>query len=268
MSVNKFYPSALLRPYIESYRLYRILGSTQSNELLAEGYVEIGFKLNEKQILTSIKGRVFPVADIKILGQLTAPGLTVKDRGAELLVVRFFAHSASIFLDGKVADFTNSFTDLKDLDVVLSERLHNQVMESGTFEGKIRVIENYLREKLITNEKKLYRLRTAAAVSRLGAAHSGMVKISEICRASGCSYRYLQKLFDDYLGISPKTYLRILRYQKSRFLVGYTDEPFINIAYLCGYFDQAHFIKEFTGFTGRSPSLFRSSVSAAFTVRA
>jgi AraC-like DNA-binding protein len=70
----------------------------------------------------------------------------------------------------------------------------------------------------------------------------------------GITARYMQQLFLQYTGLTPKLYSQINRFQKSLQLVTAGDESLTSIAYECGYADQSHFIKEFKSFTGTTPS--------------
>jgi len=66
--------------------------------------------------------------------------------------------------------------------------------------------------------------------------------------------RYLQKLFLQYTGVTPKLYHKINRFQTSLKRIAKRDASLTSIAYDCGYFDQSHFIREFKSFTGITPS--------------
>jgi AraC-like DNA-binding protein len=82
----------------------------------------------------------------------------------------------------------------------------------------------------------------------------------------GITSRYLQKLFVQYTGLTPKLYSKIHRFQNSLQLVIRNESPLTAIAYDCGYFDQSHFIREFKSFTGITPSGYmpdQSSVTLA-----
>jgi AraC-like DNA-binding protein len=82
------------------------------------------------------------------------------------------------------------------------------------------------------------------------------------------SPRYLQRLFLQYTGVTPKLYHKINRFQLSLKLVAKKDSSLTSIAYDCGYFDQSHFIREFKSFTGVTPSAYTAEaypVSLAIT---
>jgi len=87
--------------------------------------------------------------------------------------------------------------------------------------------------------------------------------IENVAARYGITSRYLQKIFLQYTGLTPKLYAKINRFQKSLVLVGRGDLSLTSIAYQSGYFDQSHFIREFRSFTGITPSGFDGENSSA-----
>ena len=78
--------------------------------------------------------------------------------------------------------------------------------------------------------------------------------IENVASRYGITSRYLQKIFLQYTGLTPKLYSKISRFQNSLRLVTKKSESLTSIAYCCGYADQSHFIREFKSFTGLTPS--------------
>ena len=69
------------------------------------------------------------------------------------------------------------------------------------------------------------------------------------------SSKQLTRVFADYVGASPKDFLRIVRVQRALSL--FQQQPassFAQVAYACGFADQSHMIKEFRQFTGYTPA--------------
>ena len=78
--------------------------------------------------------------------------------------------------------------------------------------------------------------------------------------AMGVSLRTLQRLFRDYVGVSPKWVIRRYRLQEAatRLAQG-LDQPLADLAASLGYFDQAHLAREFTQLFGCPPSEYQQS---------
>jgi AraC-like DNA-binding protein len=71
----------------------------------------------------------------------------------------------------------------------------------------------------------------------------------------GCSRRYLVAGFREQVGVPPKTLARILRFHRAVGMMG-SGPGWAEIALSCGYYDQAHLIRDFNQFAGSSPSDF------------
>ena len=115
-------------------------------------------------------------------------------------------------------------------------------------------------EKLLCNlepqqmmKNKLYSRSTAIIESC-----DGQIKVNELANLLGVITRTLERKYFEILGVSPKQFIRLVRFQKAveklkriHQFTTYTD-----IAYESGYSDQSHFIKDFKLLSGMSPGCF------------
>jgi AraC-like DNA-binding protein len=86
-----------------------------------------------------------------------------------------------------------------------------------------------------------------------------LLTIAAIQEKTGFSNKHFIHLFEKYVGASPKTYLRIMKFQRVLRAVEEARQiQWTDIAYSCGYYDQAHFIKEFKRFSGFNPGAYLS----------
>jgi transcriptional regulator GlxA family with amidase domain len=83
---------------------------------------------------------------------------------------------------------------------------------------------------------------------------AGPMTVEQLCSHAGYSKRTLQRLFREYVGVTPKWVLQRVRLHEAaeRMADGERDWP--RLAVELGYFDQAHFIKAFKATIGRSPA--------------
>lgn len=84
----------------------------------------------------------------------------------------------------------------------------------------------------------------------------GMAPVSELCKAASLGERQLQRLFKRYIGLSPKYYSRIIRFNHIFQLIKEGGHDWAEIIFLSGYYDQSHFIRNFKAFTGEDPSAY------------
>jgi AraC-like DNA-binding protein len=82
-------------------------------------------------------------------------------------------------------------------------------------------------------------------------------RIAECARSVGVSERRLSQVFREQVGLSPKMWCRIHRFQSTvRALHNGVDVPWAELALHCGYYDQSHFANDFRAFSGINPSTY------------
>lgn len=86
----------------------------------------------------------------------------------------------------------------------------------------------------------------------------GNATVEQAARRAGISTRQVDRLFARELGIAPKTVARILRFQSTlRALMQDPGVPLAEVAANAGYFDQAHFVRDFRQMSGGVPRGYR-----------
>lgn len=78
--------------------------------------------------------------------------------------------------------------------------------------------------------------------------------VRDLVGETGLSQRRFIELFRDQVGLTPKLYARIQRFQRTLRLMSDPAADWAGIAYACGYADQAHFVREFRDFAGLRPT--------------
>ena len=84
----------------------------------------------------------------------------------------------------------------------------------------------------------------------------GKAPIGWICDRLGRSRRHLAVRFREQVGLPPKTVARIMRFDRAVALLGRPEFRLAEVAFECGYYDQAHLNREFREFAGTSPAAF------------
>lgn len=85
---------------------------------------------------------------------------------------------------------------------------------------------------------------------------NGIVSVAELRLAVECSERQLERLFKKFIGLSPKYYARIIRFNYIFQLLNSGTTSWADLVYQSGYYDQSHFIRNFKAFTGEDPSAY------------
>ena len=97
---------------------------------------------------------------------------------------------------------------------------------------------------------KSIRLRTIVNAVQ---ASKGLLTIDELSKQNGISTRQLERLFKDFIGLTPKEYSNIIRIQQALALIASNNnhKALLDIAFECGFYDHSHLtnaIKQHTGF--------------------
>ena len=103
----------------------------------------------------------------------------------------------------------------------------------------------------------------AALVGAFESARSRAPRVTELAEGAGVGPRRLGRLFREYVGLSPKRWLRLRRFH--RVLARATDPTvsWAELAWRAGYADQAHLAREFAEFAGLSPERYRRIAPAS-----
>jgi transcriptional regulator GlxA family with amidase domain len=92
------------------------------------------------------------------------------------------------------------------------------------------------------------------------AANQGLISIEELTRQVGLGRRQLERKFALHVGVSPKLYTRIIRFQRILDLVQKAERfEWPDVSVNCGYYDQSHLIRDFKAFSGRTPDDYLSA---------
>lgn len=151
--------------------------------------------------------------------------------------------------------------ELGDLDVPLEAlwgvkaiELREQLLETETPEARFRVLEQTLLAHLAIpftqNPEVAFALREFQSMLR-------MRPVKEVSAQVGSSQRRFIQLFRTEVGMTPKLFCRIRRFQEVvRFIGSCKRIEWADIALRCGYFDQSHFIHDFGAFSGVTPTTY------------
>jgi AraC-like DNA-binding protein len=86
--------------------------------------------------------------------------------------------------------------------------------------------------------------------------HRRDLDIAEIARTVGWSRRHLTRSIERTLGVGPRSYRRLLRFQDATRLAQSPVRSWADIASQAGYADQAHLTREFREFAGLTPTTY------------
>jgi AraC-like DNA-binding protein len=107
-------------------------------------------------------------------------------------------------------------------------------------------------------ENTLEEHRAVRAALDIFGRDTGEAKIRDLAAHLGLSQRHFIKVFSNQVGVTPKLFGRVQRFQRAVNLTRNSSTPdWADIAAACGYFDQSHLIHDFQTFSGLSPTEFQ-----------
>lgn len=153
--------------------------------------------------------------------------------------------------------FLNMAIDCNELFKNDINIIREQLQEVSELEKMAPIVENYFLKKLAYLKSKLPIDRVLPIII----AKNGLMTIEEIAHDACVSFRQLERQFHQRVGVSPKFFLRLIRFANAWMLKEHKPTAsWAYIAYHCGYFDQMHLIKDFKEFAGVSPSLIETEL--------
>ncbi|NOU29779.1 MAG: AraC family transcriptional regulator [Polyangiaceae bacterium] len=152
-----------------------------------------------------------------------------------------------------MVDLVDRAAPLRDVLGGASDGVWEAVREAGDDDACALAVEALLRATL--PQEKDPEVEVVASIVKLALDNPGMGRVEELAAASGQSPRALQRLFRRYLGVGPKWVIRRFRLHEAAARVAEGgDIHWASLAQDLGYFDQAHFIKDFKDQVGQTPT--------------
>ncbi len=241
------FPSKMLAPYIEAY------------------YVSSNLKQDSPSaqfpaISTSYM-KFSPTAAV-VSGQATRPTITNADSGSMPGLGVKLRHGAFPALFGIPAyELTDRVIPLEEILGNPANELHEQVTEASTPAVQVQRFEKEF-VRFLQKQRGNSHLIEQQAINILRQL-SGM-QVSELAKRLGYSSRHFQRKLNDFVGLSPRLYKRISRFERALELIQgsakHGKPDWSAIAAQCGYSDQAHLIRDFRQFAGQTPSVYLATL--------
>ena len=86
--------------------------------------------------------------------------------------------------------------------------------------------------------------------------HKGQISVEDLAQNLKISTRHLERKFDERIGLSPKQLCQIFCFKNIFYLLTQFPQDWASIALECGYYDQAHLIRDFKRYMGLSPNAY------------
>ncbi len=193
---------------------------------------------------------VFEKDQTRIFGVMTGRFTRLLENAGRAFSVKFRPGGFYPFVKRPVSAFTNATLSCHDAFGVDDRALEEDVLAQED-EGAMQVVEDFLRARLPEEDEHV------GEVNRIVdyiIAHPEITRVDDVVSRLDLNKRALQRLFSQYVGVSPKWVIKRYRLHEAaeRLAAGEVIDG-AEIAQDLGYFDQAHFIKDFKAIIGKTP---------------
>lgn len=171
--------------------------------------------------------------------------------------IRFQPGTNPFFLNQEVRDLVGQKIDLADFDIMPA--LPEKMAEQDTFTNRMCTFMDEYRKWLTdapSGQKQVFFQMVNLIVKR-----NGLLKISELVDLTGYSSRYINLLFDTYLGCSAKQFCKNVKMHTILNDLNRKEIPsLLDFSIKFNFYDQSHFIHSFKDFTGVSPKEYMEKI--------
>ena len=225
------------------------------DRFLPDGNVQIIFDLtdNPKYIYDNeTLNEIQACKKVWFSGFRTEPITIPSGKESEMLIVNFRKGGAFPFLSEPIYNLTNYVVDaeLVVTDSILD--LRDKIRDTESIQNKFDLVEQHIIQYYLNRlaENPFVEYMISEICSR-----PDQTSIKGITSKVGFSQKHLIKIFREHVGVTPKEFLKVIRFQKA--IEEIEQNRSINwtsVALDCGFYDQSHFISDFKKYSGFTPN--------------
>lgn len=254
MNIETYHPSGQLSPYIKNYLVIES-EDERVNRIFPGTSLVMAFRY-KGQIRHFTNSFYEGLPPFVLSGMRKSGRLINYSKGAGNILVLFKEAGARAFIKEPLHEV---FEESVSLDNFAGYRelssLEEQLATATSNEMRVRQVEMFLLSRLQQDDKP--DLLISPALERIRLAN-GVIRIKELADSLCMSLDPFEKRFRRVVGATPKQFSYLIRMQ-SIVKTGLQKQALVETAFNAGYFDQAHFNKDFKLFTGQTPTEFLKS---------
>jgi AraC-like DNA-binding protein len=252
----RYVPNAPLSNFIECMWLWRSEPRPFGKErMMPSGSATLIVNMAEDEV------RSYTGENSEIVHRLRGSAITVSgsesfvidtDEQAHVMGIEFYPGGTWPFIGPAANEIVNRHVSLQDIWGGRAESLRAQLLAARTPSEKFTVLERELIDLAVrpiqSDECVAYAIKTLTHSPQLNT-------ITALNQNMSMSARKFSRLFAQQVGLKPKTFARVQRFQQVLAQVGLgRDIDWAGVVAQCGYYDQAHFIHDFRAFSGFTPT--------------
>ena len=247
-------PGPPINEFVDYFWLFDGAQTPRKERIVPSGTSELVINLRNDEI--RIQDRKQPDHHKRFSGAVlsgTYSSILVVDamQHESMLGVHFKPGGAFPFLGTQASDLMDAHADLVDLWGRAGLELRERLCDVGMPWQRFQIMEEVLQDR----QRHTRRGPMVAIALDMFGRHGTDAAVRDVARDVGLCQRQFRRVFAAQVGLTPKLFCRILRFQRVRTLVDRIEKPdWVQIASICGYFDQSHLINDFQEFSGFTPT--------------
>ncbi len=187
-------------------------------------------------------------SDARVMGVVSGRHTRTLEGKGRVFGIKLRPGAFRPILGGAVSTITDRNLPLSDF----FDGLEEAILATTDDRERIDIAEAFLRERLPARDAKIDEVNR---IMDLILTDLEITKVEDLVQRSGVSKRTLQRLFSDYVGVSPKWVINRYRLHEAlERAAGGEPIDWTRLALDLGYFDQAHFIRDFKKLVGKTPT--------------
>jgi AraC-like DNA-binding protein len=249
-------PRPPLADYVEFFGHWRSCGASYRSRALPRGAATIVLDVGQRQQLdfyTADGDTRLTVPPAIIIGPHSASYITDLAADEPVMAIHFRPGGAFPFLGIPQGDLEDARVGLDEIWGRDGQELHERLIEASSPAAGFGVLEEFL----LKRARFSVRRHPGVAVAMAAIEADPSRQMAEVRRLAGLSAKRMIGMFRAEVGLAPKAYARVRRLQAVLRRLHAGTEGGARVAADTGYFDQAHFVREFRSFTAMTPMQYR-----------
>jgi AraC-like DNA-binding protein len=250
-------PTPPLSYFIEHFFYYEGHHVEHTMEkFLPDGSMDLLIDLTEspKKLFHNEEGSSFTTYKKSWISGMKTEYILIDASVSSMIGVHFRPGGSYPFFDFPVYELNNMTVEMDCLWNTEIHSIREAILNEREIDNKFQILEKFF---MLKGKNKLEpNLFVSYAIDQLQQSPH-LWTIAQLSDKIGITQKHLISLFKKHAGLSPKSFARIARFQKViKEVETKRSIEWTSVAYDCGYYDQAHFIKEFKAFSGINPSAY------------
>lgn len=251
MIFKRLAPDPGLEHLIECYWIVESQDPTpQQQKIIPDGFPEIIFHYGDPYRINL--GTAWELQSASLLGGQLRNYFYLENTGVSGIVgIKLKPTAVTHLFNISMDELTDKVVDLPLVTGHSFQPIAAAIRPGIDHDTIIRFINDHVKQLA---EKASYHANHADRAVTQIIEKKGMITVAELIGTLGTSERNLERIFKKYIGLSPKFYTRIIRFNTIFQLIQEGDPRWTSIAFDSGFYDQSHFIRNFKAFTGEDPT--------------